>query len=176
MGFIGSSSAREFDSQTDLPDPHPINEIDYELEIELAADESESESSFEDDALDQPDAIPTNNTSDLFEFFFRDQARLAFLNRGNHANNYNDVSQSNDRLSVVLLRDHLVQLHSRLHQRCRHHLRRQLHRRPYHLHACCLQSLQGQAIRSGDGVLCTGIRIHHHLVGACRRLRHGSRG
>ena len=83
MGFIGSSSAREFDAQTDLPDPDPIDEIYYELEIELAAEESESESSFEGDAPDQPDAIPANNTSDLFEVFFREQARLAFLSRGN---------------------------------------------------------------------------------------------
>ena len=83
MSFIESSSAREFDAQTDLPDPDPFDEIDYELEIELAAEESESESSFEDDAPDQPDATPANNTSDLFEFFFREQARPASLNRGN---------------------------------------------------------------------------------------------
>ena len=83
MGFIGSSSARELDAQTDLPDPDPIDEIDSELEIELAAEEPESESSFEDDATDQPDAVPVNNPSDLFEFFFREQARLAFLNCGN---------------------------------------------------------------------------------------------
>ena len=96
MGFIGSSSARELDAQTDLPDPDPIDEIDYELEIELAAEECELESSFEDDAPDQPDAIPANNTSDLFEYFFREQARLAFLSRGNQAYNNNDVSPSND--------------------------------------------------------------------------------
>ena len=47
MGFIGSSSARELDAQTDLPDPDPIDEIDYELEIELAAEKLESESCFE---------------------------------------------------------------------------------------------------------------------------------
>ena len=41
-----------------------------------AADESESE-------IEQTDALPSNDTSDLFEFFFREQARLAFLNRGN---------------------------------------------------------------------------------------------
>ena len=33
MGFIGSSIARELDSQTDLADPDPIDEIDHELEI-----------------------------------------------------------------------------------------------------------------------------------------------
>ena len=82
MGFIGGSSARELDAQTDLPDSGPIDEIDYELEIELAAKESESESSFEDDAPDQPDAIPANNTSDLFELFFLERARFAFVSRG----------------------------------------------------------------------------------------------
>ena len=39
MGFIVSSSARELDAQTGLPGPDPTDEIDYELEIELAAGE-----------------------------------------------------------------------------------------------------------------------------------------
>ena len=88
MGFIGSSSARELDAQAELQQP-PTDEIDveididYELELELAAEESKSESDFEDDAPAPPDAIPANNTFDLFGFFFREQARLAFLNRGN---------------------------------------------------------------------------------------------
>ena len=88
MGFTGSSSAGEPDAQAELQEP-PTDEIDveldidYELELELAAEESESESDFEDDAPAPPDAIPANNTSDLFEFFFREQARLAFLNRSN---------------------------------------------------------------------------------------------
>ena len=83
MGFIEGSSTREFDAQTDLPDPESIDEIDFELEIEPAAGESEKESSFEDEALDQPDAIPANNPSNFFEFFFREQARLAYFNRCN---------------------------------------------------------------------------------------------
>ena len=88
MGFIGSSSARELDARVELQQP-PADEIDYEididyeLELELAAEQSESESDFEDDAPAPPDAIPANYTSDIFEFFFREQARLAFLNRGN---------------------------------------------------------------------------------------------
>ena len=88
MGFVGSSSARELDAQAELQQ-HPIDEvdyeidIDYELELELAAEESESESDFEDDRDTSPDAIPANNVSELFGFFFREQARLAFLNRGN---------------------------------------------------------------------------------------------
>ena len=60
-------------TRTDLPDLGPIDEIDHELELEFAAEESECESSFGDDATDQPDAVPTNlNPSDLFEFFFRE--------------------------------------------------------------------------------------------------------
>ena len=88
MGFIGSSSARELDAQAELQQP-PTDEIDYEididyeLELELAAEESESESDFEDDAPAPTDAIQANNMSDLFELFFREQARLAFLNCGN---------------------------------------------------------------------------------------------
>ena len=88
MGFIGSSSARELDAQAELQQP-PTDEIDfeididYELEFKLAAKESESESDFEDDALAPPDATPANITSDLFEFFFREQERLAILDRDN---------------------------------------------------------------------------------------------
>ena len=48
--LIGSSSAHELDVQTELPHPDPIDEIDHELEIELAVNKSESESSFEDDS------------------------------------------------------------------------------------------------------------------------------
>ena len=87
MSFIGSSSARELDAQAELQQP-PTDEIyveidiDHELELELAAEESESESDFEGDAPAPLDAIPANNTSDLFGFFFREQARLALLNRG----------------------------------------------------------------------------------------------
>ena len=86
MGFIGSSSTREHAAQDDLEqadaDIDFEIEVDYELEL-AAAEESESDSSFEDDETEQTDALPTNDTSDLFEFFFREQARLAFLNRGN---------------------------------------------------------------------------------------------
>ena len=88
MGFIEGSFAREIDAQAELLQPATDEieddiDIDYELELELAAEESESESDFEDDAPASPDANPAKNTSDLFEFFFREQARLAFLNRGN---------------------------------------------------------------------------------------------
>ena len=82
MGFIGSSSTRELAAQEDLEqadaDIDFEIEVDYELELAAAAAAEESESEIE-----QTDALPSNDTSDLFEFFFREQARLAFLNRGN---------------------------------------------------------------------------------------------
>ena len=83
MGFIGSPSTRELAAQEDLEQPNAnIDfeiEVDYELELaaaSAAADEPDSE----DEWLE---ALQSNDTSDLFEFFFREQARLAFLNRGN---------------------------------------------------------------------------------------------
>ena len=84
MGFIGSSSTRELAAQENLEqadaDIDFEIEVDYELELaaaSAAADEPDSEDEWLE-ALQQ-----SNNTSDLFEFFFREQARLAFLNRGN---------------------------------------------------------------------------------------------
>ena len=84
MGFIGSSSTREHAAQEDLEqaDAEADFEIEVDYELELAAASA---------ATDEPDSEvewlealqSSNNTSDLFEFFFREQARLAFLNRGN---------------------------------------------------------------------------------------------
>ena len=86
MGFIGGSSARELDAQTGLQQlPDPIDEIDYEIEIdyELAAEESESDDEPDSESEYLEALQQSNNTSDLFEFFFREQARRAFLDRGN---------------------------------------------------------------------------------------------
>ena len=87
MGFIGSSCARELDAQTDLQQPpDPIDyeiEIDYELELELAAEESESDDEPDSESEYLEALQQSNNTSDLFEFCFREQARRAFLDRGN---------------------------------------------------------------------------------------------
>ena len=83
MGFIGSSSTRELAAQEDLEqadaDIDFEVEVDYELELaaaSAAADEPDSK-------VEWLEALQSNNMSDLFEFFFREQARLAFLNRGN---------------------------------------------------------------------------------------------
>ena len=84
MGFIGSSSTRELAAQEVLEQADADIDfeikVDYELELaaaSVAADEPDSELEWLE-ALQQ-----SNNTSDLFEFFYREQARLAFLNRGN---------------------------------------------------------------------------------------------
>ena len=77
MGFIGSNSTHELEAQADLEQfPDPIDEIDYTLD---ASEEPEPDSESEYlEALQQ-----SNNTADLFEFFFREQARRAFFDRGN---------------------------------------------------------------------------------------------
>ena len=72
MGFIGSSFARELDARAEIQQ-FPTDEIDYyididyELELELVAEESEFEFEFKEDAPVPPDAILTNNTSDIFD-------------------------------------------------------------------------------------------------------------
>ena len=83
MGFIGSSSTREHAAQEDLEqadaDIDFEIEVDYELELAAASaavDEPDSESEW-------LDALQSHDPSALFEFFFHEQARLAFLNRGN---------------------------------------------------------------------------------------------
>ena len=82
---MASSEAlpRELAAPNDLPNPDPIDEIKYKLDIEPAAKKPESYSSFVDDAPEQPDAIPANNMSDLFELLFRRHVRLAFFKYGN---------------------------------------------------------------------------------------------
>ena len=62
----GALSRAHSTRRSTLPGPNPTIEIYYELD-ELAAKKFQSESSFEDDVTVQPDAIPTNNTFDLFE-------------------------------------------------------------------------------------------------------------
>ena len=83
MGFIGSSSTREHAAQDDLEqadaDIDFEIEVDYELELaaaSAAADEPDSESEW-------LEALQSNDTTAIFDWFFREQARLAFLARGN---------------------------------------------------------------------------------------------
>ena len=83
MGFIGSSSTREHAAQDDLEqadaDIDFEIEVDYELELAAASaadDEPDSE-------VEWLEALQSNDTTDIFDWFFREQARLAFLARGN---------------------------------------------------------------------------------------------
>ena len=79
MGFIGSSSATELAAQKDLEQADADFEVEVNYEIELAAaaaDEPDSEVEF-------LEALQSNDTTVIFDWFFREQARLAFLARGN---------------------------------------------------------------------------------------------
>ena len=73
MGFTGSNSTHELEAQADLEQfPDPIDEIDYEIEIDYTLVASEEPAN-----LDLPD---------LFEYFFRvqaERAREAFILNGN---------------------------------------------------------------------------------------------
>ena len=88
MGFkrqrveLEQSDARE----TDAPDPTADLSLDYELELaNFAAIPDDDQHSEEEEPLPEPEEPrPTNlDPSNLFEVFFGEQARLAFLNRGN---------------------------------------------------------------------------------------------
>ena len=83
MGFIGSSSATELAAQEDLEqadaDIHFEIEVNYGIELAAApaaAVEPDSE-------VEWLEALQSNDTTDIFDWFFREQARLAFLARGN---------------------------------------------------------------------------------------------
>ena len=83
MGFIGSSSARELAAQEDLEqaDADIDFEVEVNCEIELAA---ASAAAVEPDSeVEWLEALQSNDTTDIFDWFFREQARLAFLARGN---------------------------------------------------------------------------------------------
>ena len=85
MGFIGSNSAHELEAQAELEQlSNPIDEIDFEIEIDYALAAEKSESDAPDSESEYLEALQqSNNTADLFEFFFREQARRAFFDRGN---------------------------------------------------------------------------------------------
>ena len=88
MGFkrqrmeLEQSDARE----TDAPDPTADLSLDYELELaNFATIPDDDQHSEEEGPLpERKEPRPAKlDQSDIFEFFFRGQARSAFLNRGN---------------------------------------------------------------------------------------------
>ena len=80
MGFIGSSSATELATQEDLEQADADFKVEVNYEIELAAAAAADEPDSEVEFLE---ALQSNDTTDIFDWFFREQARLAFLARGN---------------------------------------------------------------------------------------------
>ena len=83
MGFIGSSSATELAAQEDLgqADADIDFEVEVNYEIELAA--ASAAAVEPDPGVEWLEALQSNDTTDIFDWFFREQARLAFLARGN---------------------------------------------------------------------------------------------
>ena len=77
MGFTGSSSAIELAAQEDLEQEDEDFEIEINYDVELAdANAATADIEF-------LDALQANDTTVIFDWFFREQARLAFLARGN---------------------------------------------------------------------------------------------
>jgi len=83
MGFIGSSSATELAAQEDLEQEDADFEIEVNYEVELAAAAAAVAAVEPDPDVEFLEALQSNDTTDIFDWFFREQARLAFLARGN---------------------------------------------------------------------------------------------
>ena len=83
MGFTGSSSATELAAQEDLEQEDADFEIEVNYEIELAAAAAAVAAVEPDPDVEFLEALQSNDTTDIFDWFFREQARLAFLARGN---------------------------------------------------------------------------------------------
>ena len=83
MGFTGSSSAIELAAQEDLEQEDEDFEIEINYDVELAAADAAAPDAEPDPDIEFLDALQANDTTVIFDWFFREQARLAFLARGN---------------------------------------------------------------------------------------------
>ena len=83
MGFTGSSSAIELAAQEDLEQEDPNFEIEINYDVELADANAATADIEPDPDIEFLDAPQANDTTAIFDWFFREQARLAFLARGN---------------------------------------------------------------------------------------------
>ena len=130
---LEQSDARE----TDAPDPTADLSLNYALELaNFAAIPDDDQQPKEEEPLPEHyprEPRPVRPVRVLLQSSSRACTRSLHLERQLALPAYvknNNASQSNDRLSAVLLQDQLVplgeKLHNRLYQRCRHHQRRQL--------------------------------------------------
>ena len=92
MGFIGLSSATELAAQEDLEQDDADFEIEVSYEVELAVAAAAVAAVELDPDVEFLEALQSHDTTDIFDWFFREQARLAFLVRSNWYYNYPDVS------------------------------------------------------------------------------------
>ena len=83
MGFTGSSSAIELAAQEDLEQEDADFEIEINYDVELAAADAATADIEPDPDIEFLEALQANDTTVIFEWFFHEQARLAFLARGN---------------------------------------------------------------------------------------------
>ena len=83
MGFTGSSSAIELAAQEDLELEDSDIEIVINYDVELAAADAAAPDIEPDPDIEFLDALQANDQAVIFDWFFREQARLAFLARGN---------------------------------------------------------------------------------------------
>ena len=83
MGFTGSSSAVELAAQEDLEQEDADFEIEINYDVELAAADAAVAGVEPDPDIEFLEAFQANDTTVIFDWFFREQARLAFLARGN---------------------------------------------------------------------------------------------
>ncbi len=83
MGFTGSSSAVELAAQEDLEQEDADFEIEINYDVEIAAADAAAAGVEPDPDIEFLEALQSNDTTDIFDWFFREQARLAFLARGN---------------------------------------------------------------------------------------------
>ena len=83
MGFSGSSSAVVLAAQEDLEQEDADFEIEINYDVELAAADAAAAGVEPDPDIEFLEALQANDTTVIFDWFFREQARLAFLARGN---------------------------------------------------------------------------------------------
>ena len=83
MGFTGSSSAVELAAQEDLEQEDADFEIEINYEVKLADAAAATADVEPDPDVEFLEALQSNDTTVIFDWFFREQARLAFLARGN---------------------------------------------------------------------------------------------
>ena len=83
MGFTGSSSAVELAAQEDLEQEDADFEIEVNYDVELAAADAAAAGVEPDPDIEFLEALQAYDTTVIFDWYFRAQARLSYLARGN---------------------------------------------------------------------------------------------